>query len=68
MNDLKNRQVQFRKHTKYASLPCLLQQLQWHCVIALTQTILVPFYLIACCFVGSGCLMLNVDQITKALF
>ncbi len=42
--------------------------LQWHCVKAFSQTISVPFYLIACCFVGSGCLMLNEDPITKALF
>lgn len=51
-----------------ASLPCLFLQLQWHCVMALSPTIFVPFYLTVCCFVGSGCLMLNQDQITKALF
>lgn len=51
-----------------ASLPCLFLHLQWCGVMSLSPAIFVPFYLILCCFVGSGCLMLNEDQITKALF
>lgn len=57
-----------RKYAESARVPCLFLQLQWHCVVALSQTIFVPFDLIVCCFVGIGCLMLNADQITKALF
>lgn len=41
---------------------------QQYCVVALSLTIFVLFYLIFCCFVGSACLMLNADQITKAVF